>query len=142
VTSKDGLGRVVAFDPGSVRIGVAASDSGRSLAFPRPPVAAGHGEAERCAAVARDEGARTVVVGHPLSLDGTEGTAAQLACELAATLTELLSPDGIEVVLHDERLTTVTASKRLRDGGVDTRGARGRVDSAAAVVLLEAWMAA
>jgi putative Holliday junction resolvase len=131
---------VVALDPGSVRIGVAVSDSSRSLAFPRPAVAGGPGEAERCAEVARDEEARTVIVGHPIRLDGTEGTAAQLAAELAASLAQLLAPDGIEVLLHDERLTTVTASSRLRDRGVDARGARSRVDSAAAVVLLEAWM--
>jgi putative Holliday junction resolvase len=136
-----GAGRVVALDPGTARIGVAVSDSKRQLAFPRPTVPAGAGEADRCAAVVREEGAATVVVGHPLRLDGTEGPSADRAAVLAEALGRELAGDGIEVVLHDERLTTVTASARLREAGVEARSARGRIDGAAAVVLLESWLA-
>ena len=136
-----GVGRVVAFDPGSVRIGVAVSDSGRTMAFPRDPIASGEGAPARCAALVRDEEAVVVVVGHPIGLDGHPGAAAALADELAGVLRTTLAGDGVEVALHDERLTTVTASTRLREAGVDARGARRRVDSAAAVVLLESWMA-
>jgi putative Holliday junction resolvase len=135
-------GRVLALDPGAARIGIAVSDSARSMAFPRPPVTAGAGEIERVAMVVREEGAGTVVVGHPLRLDGSVGPGASRAVELADALRGALATDDIEVVLHDERLTTVTATTRLRDAGVDARRARGRVDGAAAVVLLEAWLAA
>jgi len=131
---------VVALDPGSVRIGVAVCDSGRAVAFPRPPVPAGGDEVARCADVAREESATVVVVGHPLQLDGAAGPAAARADELARRLREVLLPDEIEVVLHDERLTTVTASGRLREAGLDARGARSRVDSASATVLLESWL--
>ena len=96
----------------------------------------------RCADLVRDEGAVLVVVGHPLRLDGSEGTAAGLAVELAHDLAAALEADGIEVVLHAERLTTVTATSRLRDAGVDAKSARRRVDGAAAVVLLESWLSA
>jgi putative Holliday junction resolvase len=130
----------VAFDPGTVRIGVAVSDSGRTLAFPRTAIPAGPDEAARCAAVVREEGAALVVVGHPVRLDGGAGAAARLADLLAASLREVLAPNGIDVVLHDERLTTVTASNRLRDAGFDARAGRDRVDGAAAVVLLESWL--
>lgn len=137
-----GAGRVVALDPGTARIGVAVSDTARHLAFPRPPLDAGAGEVARCASLAIEEGATLVVVGHPLRLDGTEGPAAAHADALATALREALGPEGVEVVLHDERLTTVTATSRLRSAGVGAREARGRVDGAAAVVLLESWMSA
>jgi putative Holliday junction resolvase len=141
VTSEGrGLGRVVALDPGSARIGVAVSDSDRRLAFPRAPLEAGPGEEERCAALVRDESARLVVVGHPLRLDGSVGPAAAHADALAVALRAALEVDDVEVVLHDERLTTVTATSRLREAGHGARTARGRVDGAAAVVLLESWL--
>jgi putative holliday junction resolvase len=139
-TEGRGLGRVVALDPGSARIGVAVSDSGRHLAFPRAPIVAGPGEAVRCAALVREESARLVVVGHPLRLDGSEGPAAAHADALAVAIRAALEVDGVEVVLHDERLTTVTAASRLREAGHGARASRGRVDGAAAVVLLESWL--
>lgn len=139
-------GRVVALDPGRARIGVAVSDGAQTLAFPRPPIDAGDGEVARCAAVVRDEGAAVVVVGHPLQLDGTPGEAARHAEALAEALRlavgdEAVGDESVAVLLHDERLTTVTASARLREAGVGSRDARGRVDGAAAVVLLESWLA-
>jgi putative holliday junction resolvase len=141
-TQGRGPGRVVALDPGTTRVGVAVSDSDRRLAVPRAPLAAGPGEVERCAALVRAEGGRLVVVGHPLRLDGTLGTSAARAEALAAALRSALAPDGVAVVLHDERLTTVTATARLREAGHGSRTARERVDGAAAVVLLESWMRA
>ena len=138
MTSPSRRGRVVAFDPGTARIGVAVCDAAHTMAFPHEPVAAGPDAPARCAAIAREEQAETVVVGHPLRLDGTEGDAASAARELAAALRDELG--DIAVVLHDERLTTVTASSRLRSAGVDAKAARGRVDGAAAVVLLESWL--
>jgi putative Holliday junction resolvase len=139
VTESGPLGRVVAFDPGSARIGVAVCDASRTMAFPHDAVPAGPGAAERCATVARAEEATVVVVGLPVGLDGTEGPPARAARELAEALRTILeTPD---VVLHDERLTTVTATARLREAGIDARTGRARVDGAAAVVLLESWLA-
>lgn len=132
-------GRVVAFDPGSTRIGVAVCDAARTMAFPRDPVPAGDGSVARCAALVADEGASTVVVGLPLSLDGSAGPAALGATALAEALRAELP--GVDVVVHDERLTTVTATQRLRDAGGTSRGSRQRLDGAAAVVLLESWLA-
>lgn len=133
-------GRAVALDPGTQRIGVAVSDRRRTMAFPRPPVLAGPDAIAACAAIAEAEEAAVVVIGLPLGLDGTEGAAARAARELAAGLADQLGPRRA-VVLHDERLTTVTASTRLREAGRPARAARSRVDGAAAVVLLESWMA-
>lgn len=134
-------GRVVALDPGAVRIGVAVCDAGRVLAVPRDALQAGAGAAARCVALVREEAAVVVVVGHPVRLDGREGSAATGAVALADELREALADDGVDVVLHDERLTTVTAAARLRDAGVSAKDARSRVDGAAAAVLLESWLA-
>jgi putative Holliday junction resolvase len=131
---------VIALDPGTVRIGVAVSDSRRTLAFPRPSITAGEGEVDRCAQAAREEGASTVVVGHPLRLDGSAGEGAGRAESLASALAAALAPDGVDVELHDERFTTVSATDRLREAGVDARRGRSKVDGAAATVLLESWM--
>ena len=134
-------GRVVALDPGEARIGVAVSDASRTMAFPRPPVAAGDGAVAAIAALVTEESATCVVVGHPRRLDGTSGSAAARAEALADAVAAALD-DAVTVVLHDERLTTVTATSRLRDAGVSSREARGRVDGGAAVVLLESWLGA
>jgi putative Holliday junction resolvase len=132
-------GRVVAFDPGTTRIGVAVCDAERTMAFPRDSIAAGPDAVSRCAAMVREEEATVVVVGLPLHLDGDEGTSAASARAFASTLSSSLV--DVEVVLQDERMTTVTATTRLRDAGHDERAARRRVDGAAAVVLLESWLA-
>lgn len=78
-----------------------------------------------------------VVVGLPLSLDGSEGPAARAArAEARALAAELPVP----VVLHDERLTTVEAHRLLAEAGLDERARRRVVDRAAAAVLLQAWL--
>jgi putative Holliday junction resolvase len=130
---------VVAFDPGTARVGVAVCDAGRTMAFPREPVPAGPDTVARCAAIVDDTQASLVVVGLPLHLNGAEGDAATAARALADGLRGALH--GVEVVLHDERLTTRTASERLRDAGSTARSSKTRIDGAAAVVLLESWLA-
>lgn len=134
-------GRVLALDHGAVRIGVAVCDSRRAVAVPLASVPASLDAAVRCAAIAKEESAVTVVVGLPLKLDGSAGEAATKAVHFADDIRRSLGLDAIEVVLFDERLTTTTASARLREAGLSARSARGRIDSAAAVVLLEAWLA-
>ncbi len=138
-----GPGRVAALDLGSKRIGVAYSDSGRRLASP-------WGTIERSGDPARDRGAvldavreveaSTVVVGLPLSLSGAAGPAARAALAEAEALRQVLEPLGVSVETADERLTTVEAERSLRAAGRTGRAARSVVDSAAAMVLLQAWL--
>ncbi len=83
-----------------------------------------------------------VVVGLPLSMDGTEGSAAKAALAEAQALRDLLD---VPVELQDERLTTVTANRSLTEAGVTGRRRRkareaGAVDQAAAAVLLQSWL--
>jgi putative Holliday junction resolvase len=130
-------------DLGARRIGIAVSDSAGTLATPRGTIVrSGDGDRDRQALVALviEEQAVVVVVGHPLSLDGTRGPAA-VAAELEATaLGDLLEPLGVRVELFDERLTTVSAHQALTAGGIRGRDQRAVVDQTAAAVMLMAWL--
>jgi putative Holliday junction resolvase len=78
-----------------------------------------------------------IVLGHPLSMDGSSGPRAVLAEGFATTLGDAL---GIPVVLQDERLSTVEAERWLRDAGVRGRDRRAVVDPSAAKIILQAWL--
>jgi len=135
----------VAIDLGERRIGVAVSDTRGTLATPRASITRS-GDADRdrraVAEVVVELSARVLVIGLPLSLQGRRGTAARDAETEAEALRNLLRPDGVRVELFDERLTTVSAQTALRDAGRTARDQRSVVDSAAATVLLQAWLEA
>lgn len=124
---------VVAVDVGTVRVGVAASDAHRVLAFPVETVPA-PGE-QRVAEIIAEREAVLVVVGLPTSLSGTSHSAsADMARDWATRLTALVE---VPVELVDERLTTVTATAALRASGKKGQKARAVIDQAAAVALLQ-----
>ena len=79
-----------------------------------------------------------VVVGLPKTLKGAHGTAAETARTYAEALADRISP--VPVRFHDERLTTVTASRMLSQRGVRGKRQRAVVDQAAAVEILQAWL--
>jgi putative Holliday junction resolvase len=138
-----GEGRVVGLDLGAKRIGVAYSDSGRMLASPWGTIERSGDPGRDLGAIVdavREVGASTVVVGLPLSLSGRQGPAAQAAVAEAEALRQALEPLGIALETADERLTTVEAQRALRAAGKTGREARRVVDSAAAMVLLQAWL--
>jgi putative holliday junction resolvase len=132
--------RVLALDPGRRRIGVAVSDPSGTLASPHGVVKRGSWWAEdhrRIADLVRELDAELVVVGLPLSLDGSEGPA---ATRTLAEVEQLRSVLDVPVETYDERFTTVTAESALRAGGVTGQARRQVVDQAAAAVLLQAWL--
>jgi putative holliday junction resolvase len=138
-----GRGRRIGVDVGSVRIGVAASDPDGILATPVETVAraksrADRSDIERLAAIVAEYEAVEVIVGLPRTLRGESGTAAGLASKFAAQLRDRLAP--IPVRMTDERFTTVTASRALRESGVKAKGQRSVIDQAAAVAILQGWL--
>jgi putative holliday junction resolvase len=136
-------GRAVGIDLGTRRIGIAVTDSAGTMALPRTTVIrSGDPERDRRRLVdlVVEEEAVVVVVGLPLSLDGSRGRAATAAAEEADALSVLLEPHRVAVELFDERLTTVSAHQALAAGGADGRRRRPIVDQAAATVMLEAWL--
>jgi putative holliday junction resolvase len=132
--------RVVGIDLGTRRIGIATSDATGTLASPYSVLprsgerAADH---RAIAAVVAETEAERVVVGLPLSLSGDVGPAAQAAL---AEVDELAAALPVPVETYDERLTTVTADRALSAAGTKGRDRRKVVDSAAAAVMLQAWL--
>ena len=131
---------MVGIDLGARRIGVAVSDPGRVIASPdRVLVRTGDDDRDRRAIadiVAQWE-ATVLVVGLPLSLDGSEGPAARATLEEAELLADLC---GVPVETYDERFTTVTAEQNLAAQNVRGRDRRKVVDKVAAAVILQAWL--
>lgn len=136
-------GRAVGIDLGTRRIGVAVTDSGGTMALPRTTLVRGKdidGDRRRLVELIVEEEAVVVVIGLPLSLDGSRGRAALAAEAEAEALRGPLRERGVEVELFDERLTTVSAHQALAAGGNDSRARRKMVDQAAATVMLSAWL--
>jgi len=135
-----GLGRgqrLIGLDLGSKTIGVALSDVSLMLASPYGSLPRGKlgAVAEQVRAIAVKEGAGGVVVGLPVSLDGSEGPAAQAARDWAAALSERLA---LPVALWDERLSTAAVNRMLVGEADMTRRRRAQVvDKLAAAYMLQ-----
>jgi len=129
--------RILALDPGTVRIGVAVSDALGMIAHGRPFVpAVDPGKALReIERIAGEEEVSEIVVGFPLQMDGTEGIAAAKVRAFAEALRARLG--GIPVTLRDERLTTARAVRALDEAGASRRVRRESADRMAAQLLLQ-----
>jgi putative Holliday junction resolvase len=144
----DAIGPALALDLGERRIGVAVSDRRRVLARPMTVVTRRGDRAKEHAEIRQlveESGATTVVVGLPLSLSGKSGPAATKAL---AEIEELRVVLGVPVVAPAERLSTVEATRRLRDDRLEQRSSRSPakkrravVDDVAAAILLESYLA-
>ncbi|HET9090149.1 MAG TPA: Holliday junction resolvase RuvX [Acidimicrobiales bacterium] len=132
------MARVLGLDPGTRRCGVAISDSARTMAFPREALAVDGTLVETIRRAVDEESVDLVVVGRPLSLAGVATASTDLADELFAKLAQALAPR--EVIQFDERLTTVEAGRSLSGAGHRQRAQRARIDSAAAVVMLQSFL--
>jgi len=128
------MGRVLALDYGSVRVGVAVSDALRITAQPLDVIPVEDVE-QRLPGIVQD--VDEIIVGLPRSLDGTEGPSARAAKSFAARVEGLT---GIPVRLVDERFTTVGAQRVLLEGGVPRSRRKKVVDKVAATLLLEGYL--
>jgi putative Holliday junction resolvase len=134
------MSRSLGIDFGDARVGVAISDELNFLAHPLETIDVRRVEAiPRIVALAAERGASTVVVGMPRNMDGSRGPAAEKAQKFADALREALPPD-CRVVTWDERLTTVSAQRSLREAGRKAHEQRGVIDQAAAQVILQSWL--
>ena len=133
-----GTGPALGLDLGQSRIGVALSDPDRRVAVALGTIRTGApDDVKAIAALVKEHGVTQIVVGHPLSLSGEAREAAEHAERFAEALRGFLA---IDVVLHDERLSTVEADRRLTGAGVNRRGRRDVIDQAAAVVILQSYL--
>jgi putative Holliday junction resolvase len=135
-----GRGRRLGVDVGTVRIGVAISDPDGILATPVETVRRDRSDkhVRRLAQLVNELEAVEVVVGLPRTLADRSGSSARDAVELAEQLARRIAPTPVR--LSDERLTTVSAQRSLRDAGVRAKGQRAMIDQAAAVGILQNWL--
>lgn len=136
-------GRLLAVDPGSKRIGVALSDPGRILAQPLTTLErrGDRRDAEAIKALALQHEAVAIVVGLPINMDGSRGS----ACVAAEAFAERLrAACGVPVVGWDERLTSAQAERLLVSAGVrrEQRRKGGATDRIAAALILESFLGA
>ena len=133
------IGRRIAFDYGDVRIGVAVCDPDGILATPLATLQSKDPQIKKQIADLIDEyEPAKIYVGQPKLLSGEDGS----AVAKVLVFTEMLTLNfDIPVILVDERLSTVTAAKQLRESGVNARDARSVIDAAAAVAILEQGLA-
>jgi|688.fasta_scaffold120991_4 putative Holliday junction resolvase len=128
-------GRRIAFDYGDVRIGVAITDSSGILATPLDFLTNSPDQL-RTDLINLYEIYVPIytAVGYPLHLSGSESAKSVSVTKFAELITEI-SPAPIYLI--DERMTTVSASRTLRDTGLNAKSAKGEIDSMAAVAILD-----
>ncbi len=132
-------GRCLGIDYGLARVGLAVSDPSRMIASPISAIAA-EVALHRIKAVVDEREVSEVVVGLPLNMDGSMS---EMGEEVITFVSQLRSVIDVPVVTRDERLSTVEAERALN--AVDSPSRRrqrtkGRVDSAAASIILQSYL--
>ena len=126
-------------DHGDSRIGIAATDDFGILAHPVETIDRSRTDAiQRIGQLAELKQIRTLVLGLPLRMDGSEGDSARKVRAFADLLRQRLPT--IPLVFIDETLTTATAAEKLRAAGKKARHQKPLIDQAAAVEILNLWM--
>lgn len=138
-TDAPGPHPALGIDHGDARIGIAATDDFGILAHPVETIDREKTEpVDRICQLVSLRKIRTLVVGLPIRMDGTEGVSAIKVRKFAKLLRERL-PD-VPLVFVDETLTTSSASEKLRAAGKKAKNQKGLIDQAAAVEILNLWM--
>ena len=130
--------RVLGIDPGDVRVGLAISDELGMLAHPLETVEVRKKElVPYIAEIVRQKAVGTIIVGVPRNMDGTFGPAAEKSRAFITLLKEAVT---CPVLPWDERLSTVSAQRNLRESGRKAKDQKGIIDQAAAQIILQSWL--
>ena len=132
------MSKILGIDPGTKRCGIAVTNTARTMAFPRPALTADATFLAKLAALIEEESAETVVIGRPVALSGNSTESTRVADTLCSAISDAFPL--ISVVQCDERLTTSEAQRSLSGAGVKARDHRERIDSAAAVIMLQHYI--
>ena len=130
--------RFLGLDPGERRIGVALSDLTGTIATPVRYIDT---VKEQVLDVIKDfseeNQVMAIVIGLPVSLDGSEGPSAQKARLFGESVAE---HTGVPVHFHDERFTSHTAETALIAGGVSRKARKEKRDQIAAAIMLQSFL--
>ncbi len=131
--------RLLGVDYGTVRVGLAVSDPGRTIAFPLATYQRRNREQDAAyfRQVVGEEEVGEIVVGLPVHNDGREG---QKAVEARAFGALLAAATGLAVVFWDERFTTAEAEGHLWQAGLTHKRRKARRDRVAAQILLQSYL--
>jgi len=132
--------RVLGIDLGSKRIGIALSDRSGTIASPLlvlQRTGSTKEDHDNIRLLVEEEECEAVVVGLPLSMDGSVGKAASAAIAEAKQLATVVN---VPVSTYDERLTTVSADRAMIEAKMNAQARRRVVDKIAAAVMLQSWL--
>lgn len=131
--------KIMAIDYGDARTGIALSDISGTIAGEAFTISEGSFKkaARRVADEAKTKDVSLLVLGYPKNMDGSLGERARKSEEFAVLLREY---SGLEVVLWDERLTTVDAHRILSQTGVRGKKRKSKIDAVAASLILEGYL--
>jgi putative Holliday junction resolvase len=128
-------GRRIAFDYGDVRIGVAVSDPDSLLSSPLTTLkATDKNLSSQILQIITEIEPVTIYVGRPSLLSGNDGVATEKATEFVALLRTITQ---VPIELIDERMSTISAARNLREAGRSAKESKDAIDMAAAVAILE-----
>jgi len=130
--------RLIGIDPGTRRCGVAVTDSGQTMAFPREALANDASLLSALAALIEAESIGGIVVGRPVALSGHQTASTEIAHALFESILDFFPTMPVEQ--WDERLTTLEAQRSLSEAGIRSKDHRERIDSAAAVIMLQNYI--
>ena len=127
-------GRRIAFDYGDVRIGVAVSDPDSILSSPLTTLkATDKSLLKQISEILADIEPVTIYVGRPALLSGNNGSATEKATEFVEILSTITH---VPIEMIDERMSTVSAARNLREAGRNAKDSKDAIDMAAAVAIL------
>ena len=132
--------RILGLDIGSVRIGIAQSDELEIIASPLEVYRRTNSinnDAKYISSIISKNNVGKVVVGLPLKMDGSASSSVDMVNELVEKLQKYT---GVEIILQDERFSTVSASKILIEGNVRRENRKGVVDKVAATIILQNYL--
>lgn len=129
------MGRILALDYGTKRIGVAVSDETKKIALPKPYILASH--KNEILKFITDHDIDRVLIGLPKNLKGEEGLTARAVRNFASWLRE---ETRLPIEFLDERFTTREAQQKLSGLGLSGKGRKSLIDSMSAQILLELYL--
>lgn len=134
------MNRIMAIDYGDARTGVAVSDLLCTIVGSTTVINSHNTEKAIAdiARIAKENAVAQIVVGLPRNMDGTEGTRAELCREFAA---KLETATGLQIVMWDERRTTIEAHNILSQHNYHGKKRKNTVDAVAASLILEGYLA-